>query len=31
MGHYVGQCLKRKKKRQQDGMAATAKEEEFDA
>jgi hypothetical protein len=30
MGHYVGQCLKRKKKRQQGGMAATT-EEEFDA
>jgi hypothetical protein len=29
MGHYVGHCPKRKKKRQQDGMAATAKEEEF--
>ena len=31
MGHYVGQCPKRKKKRHQGGMAATAKEEEFDA
>jgi hypothetical protein len=31
MGHYAGQCPKRKKKRQQGGMAATAEEEEFDA
>ena len=31
MGHYVGQCPKRKKKRQQGGMATTAEEEEFDA
>jgi hypothetical protein len=29
MGHYVGQCPKRKKKKQQDGMAATTEEEEF--
>jgi hypothetical protein len=29
MGHYVGQCPKRKKKRQQGGMATTAEEEEF--
>jgi hypothetical protein len=31
MGHYVGQCAKRKKKRQQGGIAATAEEEDFDA
>jgi hypothetical protein len=30
MGHYVGQCPK-KKKNQQDGMAATAEEQEFTA
>jgi hypothetical protein len=31
MGHYVGQCPKRNKKRKQSGMAATTEEEEFDA
>jgi hypothetical protein len=31
MGHYVGQCPKRKKKRQKGGMAATTEEEEFNA
>ena len=31
MGHYAGQCPKRKKKKQQDGMAVTIEEEEFDA
>jgi hypothetical protein len=29
MGNYVGQCPKRKKKRQHDGMVATIEEDEF--
>jgi hypothetical protein len=31
MGHYAGQCPKRKKKREHGGMATTTEEEEFDA
>jgi hypothetical protein len=29
MGHYVGQCLKRKKKKQCDGTTTTTEEREF--
>jgi hypothetical protein len=31
MGHYAGQCPKKKKKRHQGGMAVIAKEAVFDA